>query len=121
MAIILDGSAAGGEGNTTGVVATVINSQTSAYVLVASDSGKTITITTGGVTVNNAVMTAGNIVSIFNNSGSAQTITQGTGLTLRFAGQTTATTGNRTLSLYGFATLVFISPSVAIILGAGVT
>lgn len=104
--------------NATG---STINSQTTGYTLVAADAGKTISITTGGVTVPNAVMSAGNIVTIYNNSGSSQTITQGASLTLRWAGQATSTTGNRTLGLYGIATIIFISSSVAVISGAGLT
>jgi hypothetical protein len=104
--------------NATG---STINPQTGAYVLIASDAGKSISITTGGVTVPNAVMSAGNIVTIYNNSGSSQTITQGASLTLQWAGQTASTTGNRTLGLYGIATILFISSSVAVISGAGLT
>jgi hypothetical protein len=104
--------------NATG---TTINSQTSAYTLVAADAGKSISITTGGVTIPNAVMSAGNIVTIYNNSGSSQTITQGASLTLQWAGQSSSTTGNRTLGLYGIATIIFISSSVAVISGAGLT
>jgi hypothetical protein len=83
-----------------------INSQTSAYVLISSDAGKTISITTGGVTVNASIFSAGDMVSIFNNSGSSQTITQGASVTLRLTG--TATTGNRTLAQYGVATLLCV-------------
>jgi hypothetical protein len=104
--------------NATG---TTINSQTSGYTLVAADAGKTISITTGGVTIPNAVMAAGNIITIYNNSGSSQTITQGASLTLQWAGQASSTTGNRTLGLYGIATIVYISSSVAVISGAGLT
>jgi hypothetical protein len=104
--------------NATG---TTINSQTSGYTLVATDAGKTISITTGGVTIPNAVMAAGNIVSIYNNSGSSQTITQGASLTLQWAGQSSSTTGNRTLGLYGLCTIVFISSSNAVITGSGLT
>jgi hypothetical protein len=104
--------------NATG---TTINSQTSAYVLVAGDAGKAVSITTGGVTINNSVMSAGNIVTIYNNSGSSQTITQGSGVTLQWAGQSSSTTGNRTLGLYGMATVLFISASTAVITGVGLT
>jgi hypothetical protein len=100
---------------------TTLNSQSSAYVLVAGDAGKMISITTGGVTVNNSVNSAGDIVTIYNNSGSSQTITQGTGVTLQWAGQTASTTGNITLGLYGIATVVFLSASSAVITGAGLT
>jgi len=98
-----------------------INSQTGAYVLVATDNGKTISITTGGVTVPNSVMSAGNAVTIYNNSGSSQTITQGTSVTLQWAGQTSSTTGNRTLGLYGVCTILFITSSNAVISGAGLS
>ena len=111
-------TASSGTLNATG---TTINSQTAGYTLVAGDAGKTVSITTGGVTVNNSVMSAGNIVSIYNNSGSSQTITQGTGVTLQWAGQTASSTGNRTLGLYGLATIVYISASNAVITGSGLT
>lgn len=98
-----------------------VNSQTSAYVVAATDNGRTISITTGGVTVNNSIMSSGMVVSIYNNSASSQTITQGAGVTLQWAGQTTSTTGNRTLGLYGLATIVFLSASSAVITGSGLT
>jgi hypothetical protein len=104
--------------NATG---STINSQTTGYTLVAGDAGKTISITTGGVTIPNAILAAGNIVTIYNNSGSSQTITQGTSLTLQWAGQSSSTTGNRTLGLYGMATIVFITASNAVITGSGLT
>jgi hypothetical protein len=106
---------------TFNAVGSTINSQVSGYTLVAADAGKTISITTGGVTIPNAVMAAGNIVTIYNNSASSQTITQGASLTLQWAGQSSSTTGNRTLGLYGIATILFISASNAVISGAGLT
>lgn len=95
------------------------NSQTSSYTLVASDTGKHVSITTGGVTIPSAVFSAGDIVSIVNNSGSNQTITQGASVTLRLAG--TATTGNRTLAQYGVATVLCIASNTFIISGAGIS
>jgi hypothetical protein len=83
-----------------------INSQTGAYVLISSDAGKTISITTGGVTVNASVFSAGDMITIFNNSGSSQNITQGASVTLRLTG--TATTGTRALAQYGIATLLCV-------------
>lgn len=106
---------------TVNAIGTTLNSQTGAYVLVAGDAGKMVSITTGGVTVNNSVMSAGDIVTIYNNSASSQTITQGTGVTLQWAGQPTSSTGNRTLGLYGIATIVFLSASSAVITGAGLS
>lgn len=88
------------------------------YTLVATDNGQTI-ITNSGVTVPTAIFAAGNIVTIYNNSGSSITITQGTSVTLQFAGQSTSTTGNRTLALYGIATVLFLSSTSAVITGVG--
>ena len=115
------GSVALGSTVTLNATGTTINSTSSAYVLVAADAGKTISITTGGVTIPNSVMSAGNIVSIYNNSGSSQTITQGASLTLQWAGQSTSQTGNRTLGLYGMCTILFITASSAVITGSGLT
>jgi hypothetical protein len=98
------------------------NAKTSAYVLVLADRGKHISITTGGVTVNASIFSAGDAVTVFNNSGSNQTITQGTSVTLRLGG--TATTGSRTLAQYGVATLLCIvggATPTFVIGGSGVT
>jgi hypothetical protein len=97
----------------------VNNGQSSAYVLVASDNGKMINITTGGVTVNISIFSAGNNITIYNNSASSQTITQGTSVTMYLAG--TATTGNRTLAQRGICTIVCVSAGVFVISGAGLT
>jgi len=88
------------------------------YTLVATDNGQCI-ITNSGVTVPASVFVAGNVVTVYNNSGSTITITQGGGLTLQFAGQSTSTTGNRSLALYGITTVLFLSASSAVITGAG--
>ena len=95
------------------------NAQTGAYTLVASDAGKYISITTGGVTAPASVFSAGEPVTIYNNSGSNQTITQGSGLTLYSAG--TSDTGNRTLAQRGVATILYLSGSEAVIGGSGLT
>jgi hypothetical protein len=100
---------------------TPINSQTSAYVLVAGDAGSTISITNGGVTIPASVLSAGNLVTIYNNSASSQTITQGSGLTLQWGGQASPTTGNRTLVFYGICTVLFITSTNAVIIGSGLT
>jgi hypothetical protein len=95
------------------------NSQTGAYVLVATDNGKYISITTGGVTVPSGIFSAGQTISIYNNSASDQTITQGSGVTLTQAG--TANTGNRTLAQYGLATVLCTGTNAFVITGAGLT
>jgi hypothetical protein len=95
------------------------NSQTSAYVLAASDNGKHISITTGGVTVPNATFSSGDTVMVYNNSGLSQTITEDTGVTLYLAG--TATTGNRTLAQRGLATILCVAANTFVITGGGVS
>lgn len=95
------------------------NSRTSAYTLVADDAGRHISITTGGVTVPASVFSIGDAVTIYNNSGSNQTITQGGSVTLRHAG--TANTGNRTLAQYGVCTVLCVASNTFVISGAGLT
>jgi len=98
------------------------NSQGGAYILAASDAGKHISITTGGVTVNASVFSVGDTITIFNNSGSSQSITQGASVTLRLAA--TATTGTRTLSQYGICTLLCVvggATPTFVVSGAGLT
>ena len=95
------------------------NAQGSAHVAVAADAGKAIYISTGGVTLNNSIFSAGDAVTIINNSGSDQTITQGSGVTLHNSAD--ASTGNRTLAARGMATVWFASASVGYISGAGLS
>ena len=103
-----------------GNVRTIVqNSQTTAYTLVATDNGKFISITTGGVTVPASIFSAGQNIVIFNNSGSSQTITQGTSVTMTLAGS--ATTGNRTLAQYGVATVLCTGSNTFVITGQGLT
>jgi hypothetical protein len=95
------------------------NAQTSAYTLQLSDVGKHISITTGGVTVPESIFAVGDNITIFNNSSSNQTITQGSGVTLRAGGSTA--TGNRTLAGYGVATVLCVGPDSFVITGTGLT
>ena len=95
------------------------NSKTAAYTLVIGDNGKHINITTGGVTIPSGVFSTGNVVSIYNDSSSDQTITQAASVTLRLAGA--ATTGNRTLAQYGLVTVLCVASDEFVISGAGLT
>jgi hypothetical protein len=114
--ITTTGSSSDGAGNLRSIPQ---NAKTSAYVLAASDNGKHISITTGGITVNSGIFTAGQVVSIYNNSASSQTITQGTSVTLRYGG--TATTGNRTLAQRGLATILCVASNEFVVTGSGVS
>ena len=95
------------------------NPKSIAYVAVASDAGKAIHITTGGVTINTNVFAAGDAVTIINNSGSDQTITAGASLTMYQAGD--SGTGNRILAGRGIATIWFAAPGQCYISGAGLS
>jgi hypothetical protein len=95
------------------------NSQASSYTLAASDAGKHVNITTGGVTVPSGVFSIGDAISIYNNSGSTQTITQGASVTLRKVG--TANTGNRTLAGYGLVTILCVASNTFVITGGGLS
>lgn len=95
------------------------NAKTEAYTLIASDNGKHISITTGGVTVPASVFAIGDNITIYNNSSSSQTITQGGGVTMRQSG--TSNTGNRTIAQYGLSTILCVSSNVFVITGAGVS
>ena len=95
------------------------NAQTAAYTLTLADVGKHISITTGGITIPEDVFAIGDNITIFNNSTSNQTITQGTGTTLRAGGSTA--TGNRTLAAYGVATILCVGADVFVITGTGLT
>jgi hypothetical protein len=86
--------------------------------LVIGDRGTLVSVT-AGVTVPANIFAANDVVTIYNNSGSNITITQGGSLTLRQVG--TANTGNRTLAQRGLVTVVFISATEAVISGGGLT
>lgn len=73
--------------------------------------------TNAGQTLNTGA--AGDAFLIFNNSAASITLTQGAGLTLRWAG--TTTTGGRTLAPYGLASVYYVTGSVAVISGAGLS
>jgi hypothetical protein len=93
------------------------NVRTAAYTLLATDSGKFIAITTGGITLPADVFAVGNTITIYNNSTSAQTITASASVTLRLVGS--SLTGNRTLNQYGLCTLLCVASNVFAISGGG--
>lgn len=91
---------------------------TTTTTLAVGDRGKCVAVS-ANIDVPNSVFAAGDAVSIYNDSASAVTVTQGSGVTLRLAG--TTTTGSRTLAPRGLATIWFNSASEAIMSGGGVT
>jgi len=96
------------------------NSQSASYTLVATDRGKHI-YTNSSVTIPASVFSAGDVVSIVNNSAANITITQGSSATVYLAG--TSTTGNRTLAQYGLCTVLCVNTNLNrfIIIGGGIT
>ena len=95
------------------------NAKSGSYSLVAADAGKYISITTGGVTVPAGVFSVGQVVGIYNNSSSSQTITQGASATLRWAG--TTSTGNRTLPSYGLCSVLCVGTNIFVVMGTGLS
>ena len=69
----------------------------------ASDIGKHLFVS-ATTTIPSGVFVAGNEFLVVNSSGSAVTLTQGAGTTLRLGG--TATTGSRTIAAYGVASVL---------------
>jgi hypothetical protein len=95
------------------------NAQTAAYILQFSDQGKIVSITTGGVTVPNAVFSQGDNISIYNNSSSDQTITSASDVTMYFVG--TSNTASKTLAQRGIATVICVAANTFVITGGGLT
>jgi len=95
-----------------------INLQSSVYTITALDSGKIIN-TSANVTVNGAIFSNGQAVSVYNNSVANISIISGTGVTMYLGG--TATTGTRTLAQKGVATLAMVDSNTFVISGAGLS
>ena len=93
------------------------NNTTGTYTLVVADAAKHV-LATGTVTIPNSVFSAGDAVTIINNSGSDITLTASVGTLYNTAD---AATGDRTLAGRGMATVIFSSATVAYISGAGLS
>lgn len=116
LVLTVNGGIADAAGNVRDLA---VNNQSSAYILASTDDGKVVSITTGGVTLNTGVFNPGQTVTIFNNSGSSQTVTQGAGVTLRQVG--TTNTGNRSLANYGLCTILCVAANTFAITGGGLS
>lgn len=96
------------------------STKTANYTLAATDAGTHISITTGGIAIppntgtGSVPFPIGTAISIYNDSGSTQSITITTD-TLRLAG--TTTTGTRTLATYGVATLLKVKATTWVVMG----
>jgi len=94
------------------------NTQGSTYTLVAADAGKHI-LASGTVTVPQSVFSAGDAVTIVNNTGSDLTITKSISTMYNTADD--GDSANRTLAARGMATILFTSGTVSYISGAGLS
>ena len=88
--------------------------KTSAYTLIATDHGKFIS-TDSAVTVPPSVFTAGQTVTIYNDSASSFAITKGSGVTMYWV--QTAANADRTLSPRGVATILCVGTNTFVITG----
>ena len=95
-----------------------INSKTSAYTLIATDHGKFIS-TTAAVTVPPSVFSAGQTVTIYNDSGSSFAITKGSGVTMYWV--QTGANADRTLATRGVATILCVGTNTFVITGGLLT
>lgn len=91
--------------------------KTANYTLGLTDSGKHISITTGGIVIPanaSVAFPVGTPIGIYNDSASTQTITI-TSDTLRLGG--TTSTGTRTIAVRGFVSLVKVAATEWVALG----
>ena len=95
------------------------NSQSSNYTLVAGDAGHHVNITSGDVTVPQGVFSVGDVISIFNGSGTTSDILAATDVDLYFAG--TSLTGTRTLQNRGIATILCVATDDFVVCGVGIS
>ena len=91
-----------------------INSKTAAYTLIATDHGKFIS-TDSAITVPPAVFTAGQTVTIYNDSAVSFAITKGAGVTMYWV--QTGADADRTLSKRGVATILCVATNEFVITG----
>ena len=92
------------------------SAKTSAYTLVIGDNGDYIQLGSGGaVTIPDGVFSAGNAVSVFNNTSGNATIT--CSITTAYIAGTDSDKATMTLATRGIATILFISNSLCVVNG----
>lgn len=99
-----------------------LRAATSQQTLALTDVGTMISITTGGVIVpanSSVAFDLGDAITVYNNSGSSQTITGAVGVALRLAGS--ASSGSRTLAQRGLCTVIKLATDEWAVTGAGVS
>lgn len=92
------------------------SAKTTSYTLVAGDAGQFIEIGSGGsVTIPDAVLSAGDAVSLFNNTSGNITVT--CSITTAYIAGTDTDKATVTLATRGVATILFVSGTVCVING----
>jgi hypothetical protein len=92
------------------------SAKTAAYTLVIGDNGDYIQLGSGGaVTIPDGVFSAGNAVSVFNNTSGNATIT--CSITTAYIAGTDSDKATMTLATRGVATILFISNSLCVVNG----
>jgi len=92
------------------------SAKTSSYTLVIGDIGEYIQLGSGGgVTIPDGVFSAGNAISIFNNTSGNTTIT--CSITTAYIAGTDSDKATMTLATRGLATILFISNSLCVVNG----
>jgi hypothetical protein len=92
------------------------SAKTSSYTLVIGDIGEYIQLGSGGgVTIPDGVFSAGNAISIFNNTSGNTTIT--CSITTAYIAGTDSDKATMTLATRGVATILFISNSLCVVNG----
>lgn len=93
-----------------------VGTKTSSYTLALGDVGKYVQVSTGGsITIPDAVFAEGDIISIFNNTSAAITIT--CTITTAYIAGTDADKATVSLATRGIATILFISGTTCVISG----
>jgi hypothetical protein len=92
------------------------SAKTSAYTLSISDNGEYIELgASGAITIPDGVFSAGNAVSVFNNTSGNATIT--CSITTAYIAGTDSDKATMTLATRGLATILFISNSLCVVNG----
>ena len=90
--------------------------KTTSYTLATSDIGEFVGVgTSGSITIPNSTFSAGDIVSIFNNTSGDITIT--CSITTAYIAGTNTDKDTMTLATRGVATVLFISGTVCVVTG----
>lgn len=94
-----------------------VGTQTGSYTLQTADVGKYVQVGSGGsITIPNATFAEGDVISVFNNTSGAITIT--CSITTAYISGTDSDKASVSLATRGVATILFISSSVCVISGA---